>query len=395
MTLDLATLMAMGMLACAVAGALTLVAWNHVRDGHALPCWAASYFATALAIGSLLAGQLDPNSVWTAAGFTLLTLGSALTWAGARLLGHLRPLLIATAAGPLLVVAVFAGRAFLNPSLAAMTQLVTCVVYLTLAIATVAPYAKAGIRSARALIAFLGLHATMFAIGFVEATFNLLPSHGLVGFNVVFGMIHFEQLVFAMGSSIFLVALVRERSEQHHRATASIDALTGLAARGAFLDRARRALEEALCRAEPFTLMMFDLDHFKRINDTYGHAVGDEVLRSFAQLARHRLRSTDLIGRLGGEEFAVIMPGVSLRTAIVIANRIRRALAENTLTVGEGTVRATVSGGIAAADAGATLELLLSAADAALYRAKAQGRNRVELAGRRAPDEDSVVIRVA
>ena len=245
--------------------------------------------------------------------------------------------------------------------------------------------------------AFIGLHAAVFAVGLVEALFDLLPQRGFVGFEVLFSVIHFEQLLFAMGSSIFLVALVRERSELRHKTAAAIDTLTGLATRRAFMERAQRNLVSCADRAAPLALIMFDLDHFKRINDSYGHAAGDRVLQTFARIARGRLRASDFIGRLGGEEFAVVMPGTSARVAGHIADRIRRAFVESTLATGDQSVRTTVSGGIAAAEAGATLEQLLSAADAALYRAKAKGRNRIELTerGHGGHDDTSVVVRVA
>jgi diguanylate cyclase (GGDEF)-like protein len=245
-------------------------------------------------------------------------------------------------------------------------------------------------------MAFIGLHAAVFAIGLIESLLDLLPQRGLLGFNVLFGVIHFEQLVFAMGSSIFLVALVREQSEMAHRAAAAVDMLTGLATRRAFLDKAQRDLVDCRDRCAPLALMMFDLDHFKAVNDNHGHAVGDQVLRTFAQVARGALRTNDFIGRLGGEEFAIVMPGTSMRAAGHIANRIRRAFAESRIVINGKTISATISGGIASAEGDMTLEQLLSTADAALYRAKAKGRNRIELT-RPADDrhDTAVVVRVA
>ena len=396
MTFDLATRMAVGVLTTAVAGVLTLTAWASDRGARALLWWAAAYFAVALGIALLLAAKGDVDSAWTGAGFTLLSLGAASMWTGARRLSDQPPLAAALAAGPLLTFAAAMAQTGGYFAISGVIQFAVSDTYFILTIMTLWSYPRTGLRSAIPLMAFIGLHAAVFLIGLVEALFDLLPQRGLIGFGVLFSVVHFEQLVFAMGSSIFLVALVRERSELRHKAAASIDLLTGLATRRAFMEKAQQALA-IRSDATPLTLLMFDLDHFKSVNDSYGHATGDQVLQTFAQVARSRLRANDVIGRLGGEEFAVIMPGTSARTAGHIANRIRRAFAEIPLAIGGRSMRTTVSGGIAAAEAGMTLEQLLSTADAALYRAKGKGRNRIELAerGDGGHDDTSVVIRVA
>jgi diguanylate cyclase (GGDEF)-like protein len=141
---------------------------------------------------------------------------------------------------------------------------------------------------------------------------------------------------------------------------------------------------------------MFDLDRFKTINDLHGHAAGDAVLQKFCEIAIAALRPRDLFGRLGGEEFAAVMPGCGLEAAFVRAERIRAAFAEASRFVREYQLKATVSGGVSAsAMAEDTLDVLLEQADGALYEAKTQGRNRIMRAARTLPEDKSNIFRVA
>jgi diguanylate cyclase (GGDEF)-like protein len=127
-------------------------------------------------------------------------------------------------------------------------------------------------------------------------------------------------------------------------------------------------------------LLMLDLDHFKSVNDKWGHPVGDRALSSVAKVMTEELRGGDVIGRLGGEEFAVLLAGNRTDEAAVLAERIRRAVASFPVRYGDILIDLTVSIGVAAHRGTTTLEKLMAQADAALYRAKAAGRNRVELA---------------
>ena len=130
---------------------------------------------------------------------------------------------------------------------------------------------------------------------------------------------------------------------------------------------------------------MFDLDRFKSINDRYGHQAGDEVLTAFCRLATSHLRPSDLFGRIGGEEFASLLPDTGRQDAIWLAERVRAAFEAASHNVGEHIFSSTVSIGVAIADDGhSDLSALLNAADQALYRAKALGRNRVEPSQHRA-----------
>ncbi|TVR03467.1 MAG: diguanylate cyclase [Deltaproteobacteria bacterium] len=163
------------------------------------------------------------------------------------------------------------------------------------------------------------------------------------------------------------------------REQATTDELTGLWNRRYFTRRAQRELAMASRTERPLCVLMLDIDHFKRINDTRGHGVGDRVLRDFGALLRDQLRATDLLGRLGGEEFAVLLPETGLGTAEKVAERIRAAVEDHSFEHDEGTLRATVSIGIAqrTPENDKSLDRLLSQADQALYEAKAGGRNRV------------------
>jgi diguanylate cyclase (GGDEF)-like protein len=127
------------------------------------------------------------------------------------------------------------------------------------------------------------------------------------------------------------------------------------------------------------TVMIFDIDHFKSINDRFGHPAGDEILKLFATVVVNSLRITDLSGRVGGEEFAALLP-CSLEEAVIVAERVREAFEGSGIVDGSGPVVTTVSIGVAGGPAGTELEVLLAAADTALYQAKRNGRNRVEAA---------------
>lgn len=173
-----------------------------------------------------------------------------------------------------------------------------------------------------------------------------------------------------------LLVLLHADQEQLLRGLASTDVLTGLLNRQGYFEQAARLLGR---QAQASSVLMLDLDFFKQVNDRYGHAAGDAVLRHFARTLRRQLRPGDCIGRIGGEEFTAVLMGASAREAHDIADRLRQAWAAEPVRVGEHRLPCTVSIGVCAAQGG-SLEARLQRADAALYRAKAEGRNRVAVA---------------
>lgn len=174
----------------------------------------------------------------------------------------------------------------------------------------------------------------------------------------------------------------RKRAEAELREMATTDFLTGLANRRHFIARMTDELARLQRLDNPHAaVLMIDLDHFKHINDTHGHATGDAVLRHFAALMRGELRKIDTAGRVGGEEFAIILPGADPDEAKVFAERLRQKVAITPLTLDDQVIPVTVSIGIAVMKAtDASADAALIRADEALYRAKNNGRNRVEVA---------------
>lgn len=180
-----------------------------------------------------------------------------------------------------------------------------------------------------------------------------------------------------------LKAEVQRRTalEQELKHQASTDPLTGLANRRAFELAAKRELARARRAQSPLSLALLDIDHFKRINDEHGHAAGDEVLRVVGRVLAECLRCEDCVGRVGGEEFAVMLPGAALSEAREVLQRVLARLASTTVQAGPQRIAVTATVGLAQCSAGgASLEALLSSADAALYAGKREGRNRVMVA---------------
>jgi diguanylate cyclase (GGDEF)-like protein len=182
-------------------------------------------------------------------------------------------------------------------------------------------------------------------------------------------------------------------SELELRRVAMTDSLTGALSRRAFRDECGRTLALALRHRHPMSCIMLDLDHFKSVNDRHGHPVGDQVLAEMAAVCRAELRTSDAFGRVGGEEFAVLLPLSDLAAAMTVAEKLRAAIARLSVPTPDGPLRLTASFGVAALDPTVTdLDGLLRNADAALYAAKAEGRNRC-VACRPAPVPPQVVRR--
>jgi diguanylate cyclase (GGDEF)-like protein len=190
-----------------------------------------------------------------------------------------------------------------------------------------------------------------------------------------------ESLLLTISSAFILLAMAKERSELRHRTAAMVDPLTGIANRRSFMQDAALMAKQHIADPRPTAVLLIDLDRFKSINDRFGHALGDRVLEIFTDAARKSTRGSDLIGRLGGEEFAAMLIDTNRAKAVEVAERIRESFAQMAQEVDGRAVCATVSVGLVHTEA-PTLDLpeLLAQADQALYCAKERGRNRVEVA---------------
>nr|WP_295936415.1 GGDEF domain-containing protein [uncultured Acidovorax sp.] len=186
-------------------------------------------------------------------------------------------------------------------------------------------------------------------------------------------------------SSVGFVFMSRDRADENNRVLAALDPLTGVANRRSLIAALDRDVARAQRMREPMALMMVDIDHFKDVNDQYGHPAGDRVLCSVVNVLRQRVRAQDLVGRYGGEEFMVLLPDTGLVGAEQLARELCKAVEESRCPAdgvpGPG-IAVTVSIGVFGGrlESGDSWDMLIAAADRALYQAKNNGRNRVEVA---------------
>src|SRR5882672_2261431 len=188
-----------------------------------------------------------------------------------------------------------------------------------------------------------------------------------------------ELVLYAIGTVFVIFMLVSDRAVTVHKTAASVDPLSGMLNRRGFSEASARVIEREAAAERPVTVLIFDIDHFKSINDRFGHPAGDEILKLFSTVVVSSLRISDLSGRIGGEEFAALL-ACPLEEGVIVAERVREAFEASGITCEAGPVDTTVSIGVAGGPAGTELEVLLAAADTALYQAKRSGRNRVEAA---------------
>jgi diguanylate cyclase (GGDEF)-like protein len=228
------------------------------------------------------------------------------------------------------------------------------------------------------------LHGSIFLVPIPLASL-MPPENGLVsltsGWIAIFAI---EALLYAVGMAFIVLVLAQDRVVHVHKTAAETDLLTGVFNRRAFLAGANKLMTTQSKRRGQVGVLLFDLDRFKSINDRFGHAVGDDVLKLFAQTASAAIRTSDIFGRFGGEEFAIILPG-GVEEAVVVAERVRFAFEVRAVEVSGHDINGTVSIGVTTATVPKNfdprmIDELLVRADAALYRAKEGGRNRIEIA---------------
>jgi diguanylate cyclase (GGDEF)-like protein len=161
------------------------------------------------------------------------------------------------------------------------------------------------------------------------------------------------------------------------RILATTDSLTGVLSRRAFREEAARDFSLARRHRHELSCVILDIDHFKRVNDTYGHAIGDVVLQGVVDVCKRSLRGSDYVGRIGGEEFAILLPQTNGKAALEVAQRLRRAIEREAFATAAGTLKITASLGVAPCDTSVTdIDALMRRADVALYGAKSAGRNK-------------------
>jgi diguanylate cyclase (GGDEF)-like protein len=229
-------------------------------------------------------------------------------------------------------------------------------------------------------IVILVSHGALFLVRApLSANADAPLAHGILA-SAWLTVLSAEALLFTIATAFVLLAMAKERAELRQRTAAMVDPLTGLANRRAFVQMAEDMIRVQVKRGQPVAVFLVDFDNFKAVNDRYGHLVGDIALRTFAEIAGRSLRSSDLVGRLGGEEFAVMLSDANRDNAFVVAERLRANFAHAATALGSHEVHATLSIGVTIIQEPTDqLSNLLERADKALYRAKANGRNRVEL----------------
>ena len=382
MPLYLPTLAVVSILVTAVLGLLLLFAWVQDRSIRALAWWGSAYLVGGFAVALISITDSLPNPLANTLANGLLFLACGLSWNGARLFDgrSVRP--FAMFAGVVMWLLLFRIPGF-EESITARVIASTTIVsgYTLLAAFEIWHGTSERLVSRWPAVGVLTLHAMFFASQIPLIWWDPVERTSSSFVGGWFAILALETILYVIATAFIVLAMAKERSDRFYKTVASTDALTGVANRRALLETGRRIIRRHGRQDEPVAVLMCDIDHFKSINDRFGHFIGDRVIKLFADTATASLRSTDLVGRFGGEEFAAILPNSDLEDAIQVAERVRAAFEAAATEVSGHPVRATVSIGAAlAGEEAPSIEALLTRADGALYQAKRNGRNRVEVA---------------
>ena len=377
MRIDPATLLLVTFVTTFAVGTLFVLSWAQARNSRALAIWGVAHLSGALASGGLGLRDVvsDALSIGLANGVMIAAYG--LIWTGMRAFeGRSLRLGLALAGSAIWI------------GLCCVPEFFTSIQARVIVASSFAgAYCVAGaievwrgrlerLPSRVPAMLLLAAYAALYFVR-IPAAFLAPPPPGVNPLSSVWvTVLCLAAMLFTIAIAFTFIALTKERAEREQRLAASTDGLTGIANRRAFVIGA----EAILSTGRPAALLVFDLDHFKSVNDTYGHAVGDGVLVGFCSLANALLPPGALFGRLGGEEFACLLPGHGADTAREVAERIRRAFAGMTVP-GLPRLANSVSIGIASSLVhDHDFDRLMRKADAALYQAKREGRNRVVVA---------------
>jgi diguanylate cyclase (GGDEF)-like protein len=388
--LDVPTLSFVAVCITMLLGLFLIFAWLQQLDARALAWWGAAYLlgAASMVLWSAPAPLFAFPRVLPA---TLTFVACGILWNGVRLF-HGRKLLpagIFAGAIAWLILNQFSPLAIGTIGHIAIGALIVAGYTLVIAFEFWRERRKS-LYSRTAAVMVTCLHIGIFLTPLVVRV--LSPSVFSEDWLTLFSL---ETIFYAVGAAFIMLLIVKDHHVHVYRKQATTDHLTGLCNRGAFLEAAVKLHSHQGRRGEPVTLLMFDLDHFKSINDRFGHGVGDNVLRVFAQSVRKSMRTSDIIGRLGGEEFAA-MVSEPMEMVPRIAERIRASFEVAGASVGVHEIGATVSIGAATSyEATPDIDALLLRADGALYRAKHDGRNRFHAADEEPGSEQVRLIAAA
>jgi diguanylate cyclase (GGDEF)-like protein len=375
MSLDMSTLYLVATLVAALLGALLLFFWRQEKIA-ALGWWGAAYIlgAASIALWTVSGGDLGGwlSLAVNAVGFA----ACGMVWDAARVFHGRSANPLCILLGPAVWVAVMHFMAPVTPEMRMHLGAGIVAVYMALTAAELWRERRKNLRSRWPAIFVPLLHGVVLMLPIVLG--DLIRAQNETGSIAAIWVAAFaaELTLYAVGTVFIIFLLVSERTVSAHKTAASVDPLTGLLNRRGFSEATSRMIEREAKAGRPITVMIFDIDHFKSVNDRFGHAARDDVLRVFAHVVASTLRITDLVGRVGGEEFAALLP-CAMDEALVAGERVREAFQMSGVAVDDEPLETTVSIGVAGGPANTELEVLMASADTALYQAKRGGRNRV------------------
>ena len=389
MNIDHFTIMLFGVFIKVMLGALFLIFWLKDRRGAPwFAWWSATFLIGAFAAGFFVLRGLSGDFVAVGLGVGFLIAAFACCWQGARAFDNRPPIWFPVLAAPAAWIVACQVPGFLDNT-AARVMLSSLILAPLIAMSAVEFWRgrQEPLQSRWPVIVLFATLALFFAsriplVNLAPFPFGAAPL--APGWMVAFNLIVFFH---ALMLTVLIVAMSKERLELEQRMKAQTDPLTGALNRRAFMTRGARLAQRHCYEHAPLSLVFLDLDHFKSLNDRFGHLAGDDVLMKFVAVVHGNIRPTDFLFRIGGEEFCCLLPNTRADQAHTVAERIRHQFEIATVDAAGMPVKATVSLGIASTETfGYDLDTLMRKADMAVYAAKRQGRNRVVIA---AADEAS------